>query len=217
MNSYQSSSVNVQCSCVRMKVKKSSSKADYAARNIPLLCEISFVNKGKHVWTREAVEGSSFTSSSLLPELAVIENFRTWISLNDESNSFNQECSQSSSANGVIEGLNCVDGEHFHVEGVVSHSSDRYFSCPLQISSSPASTSSGSGFSSVEGRESSGSDSKVEERGLYGELKEAIMEAEASRNEAIEVNLRCRKMELKAAESMKKVNINLKFCVHTFF
>lgn len=193
-------------SCVRMKVKKSSSKADYAARNIPLPCEIWFVNKGNHVWTREAVEASCFASSLLLPELAITENFRAQSSLDDHSRSLNQQYSQSSSANGIIEGLNCIDKEPLHVEGVMSSSSDIHF-LPLQISSSLASTSSDSGYSSVEGRESSGSDSKVEERGLNGELKDAILEAEASRNEAIAVHLLCRKMEQEAAESIKKFKV----------
>ncbi|XP_023007410.1 U-box domain-containing protein 33-like [Cucurbita maxima] len=194
-------------SCVKVKVKKSSSKADYAARNIPFPCEIWFVNKGKHVWTREAVEGSSSASSLFLPELAITENFPAQSSLNDESHSFNLEDSQSSSANAIIEGLNCINKEPFDVEGVVSSSSDRYFPCPLQISSSPASSSSDSGHSSVEGRESTSSDSRVEERGLYGELKDAVIEAEASRNEAIEMHWMCRKMEQSAAESIKKFKV----------
>uniref|UniRef100_A0A2P2LV02 RING-type E3 ubiquitin transferase n=1 Tax=Rhizophora mucronata TaxID=61149 RepID=A0A2P2LV02_RHIMU len=42
-----------------MKVKKSSSKANYAAKNAPLFCEILFVNKGKRIWTREACEESN--------------------------------------------------------------------------------------------------------------------------------------------------------------
>ncbi|KAI4368833.1 hypothetical protein MLD38_017345 [Melastoma candidum] len=42
-----------------MKVKKGSSKAYFAARNVPCFCEISFVNRGKHLWTRDATEGPS--------------------------------------------------------------------------------------------------------------------------------------------------------------
>uniref|UniRef100_A0A1S4E4K3 RING-type E3 ubiquitin transferase n=1 Tax=Cucumis melo TaxID=3656 RepID=A0A1S4E4K3_CUCME len=194
-------------SCVRMKVKKSSSKADYAARNIPLPCEILFVNKGNHVWTREAVEGSCSASSSLLHELAITTNFCSQSSLVDNSQSCDQQYSHSSSANGIIEGLNCIDKEPFHVEGVMSSSLDIHFPCPLQISSSSASTSSDSGYSSVEGREPTRSDSKVEERGLNGELKDAILETEASRNEAIAMHLICRKMEQEAAESIKKFKV----------
>ncbi|XAR58996.1 Non-specific serine/threonine protein kinase [Bertholletia excelsa] len=41
------------------KVRKSSRKASYAVKNAPCFCEIWFVNKDKHVWTREAHEGPS--------------------------------------------------------------------------------------------------------------------------------------------------------------
>ncbi|XP_077239071.1 U-box domain-containing protein 33-like isoform X2 [Tasmannia lanceolata] len=40
-----------------MKMKRSSSKANYTAKNAPQFCEIWFVNKGKNVWTRESSEG----------------------------------------------------------------------------------------------------------------------------------------------------------------
>ncbi|KAK4785270.1 hypothetical protein SAY86_001959 [Trapa natans] len=36
--------------------KKSSSKANYAVKYVPPFCEILFVYKGKHVWTRDALE-----------------------------------------------------------------------------------------------------------------------------------------------------------------
>lgn len=196
-----------------MKVKKSSSKADYAARNIPLPCEIWFVDKGNHIWTREAVEGSCSASPSLLRELAITKENCSQSSLVDNSHSFNQQYSHSSSANGIIEGFNCIDKEPFHVEGVMSSSLDIHFTYPLRISSSSASTSSDSGYSSVEGREPTSSDSKVEERGLNGELKDAILETEASRNEAIAMHLICRKMEQEAAESIKKVSIIIIRCV----
>lgn len=56
---------NVQYSC--MKVKRSSTKASYTSKNAPLFCEILFVNKGKHVWTREASEGPSSLPPPLCP------------------------------------------------------------------------------------------------------------------------------------------------------
>ncbi|KAK3206252.1 hypothetical protein Dsin_020298 [Dipteronia sinensis] len=48
-----------------MKVKKGSSKSNYAAKKAPPFCEIWFVNKGKHVWTREASESLSTTAETL--------------------------------------------------------------------------------------------------------------------------------------------------------
>ncbi|GAB2214735.1 hypothetical protein Drorol1_Dr00019097 [Drosera rotundifolia] len=37
-----------------MKMKRSSRKANYAVKTAPLFCELWFVYKGQHVWTREA-------------------------------------------------------------------------------------------------------------------------------------------------------------------
>ncbi|RDY09516.1 U-box domain-containing protein 33 [Mucuna pruriens] len=51
-----------------MKVKRDSSKANYAAKNAPPFCEIWFVCKGKHIWTREASETPRSLSSSAQPE-----------------------------------------------------------------------------------------------------------------------------------------------------
>ena len=39
------------------KVKGRCSKVTYTAQNTPLFCEIWFVSKGKHLWTRDASEG----------------------------------------------------------------------------------------------------------------------------------------------------------------
>ncbi|KAL9265337.1 U-box domain-containing protein [Drosera capensis] len=39
-----------------MKMKRSSRKANYAVKTAPLFCELWFVYKGQHVWTREATE-----------------------------------------------------------------------------------------------------------------------------------------------------------------
>lgn len=36
--------------------KRSSTKANYAVKNAPSFCEILFVYKGKHIWTRDASE-----------------------------------------------------------------------------------------------------------------------------------------------------------------
>ncbi|KAH8520387.1 hypothetical protein H0E87_001724 [Populus deltoides] len=47
-----------------MKVKKSSCKENYAAKHVPLFCEIWFINKGKCIWTREASENSNLLQGS---------------------------------------------------------------------------------------------------------------------------------------------------------
>jgi hypothetical protein len=47
-----------------MKVKKSSCKENYAAKHVPLFCEIWFINKGKCIWTREASENANLLQGS---------------------------------------------------------------------------------------------------------------------------------------------------------
>lgn len=42
------------CSC--FKLKGSFSKTFFSAKNVPPFCEIWFVSKGRHIWTREANE-----------------------------------------------------------------------------------------------------------------------------------------------------------------
>ncbi|GAB2274360.1 hypothetical protein Dimus_009124 [Dionaea muscipula] len=53
----------------RMMAKSSSRKADYAAKNAPLFCEIWFINKGQHVWTRESRESATSGQASELKDL----------------------------------------------------------------------------------------------------------------------------------------------------
>lgn len=60
--------VNHSC----FKLKGSSSKATYAAKNAPPFCEIWFVCKGRHVWTREASEGTYSFLSVFSPDAAVL-------------------------------------------------------------------------------------------------------------------------------------------------
>ncbi|XP_042476316.1 U-box domain-containing protein 33-like isoform X2 [Macadamia integrifolia] len=55
-----------------MKVKKSSSKANFAAKNAPPFCEIWFVYKGKHVSTRDASEGLTILPSVISSSDAVL-------------------------------------------------------------------------------------------------------------------------------------------------
>ncbi|XP_047308017.1 U-box domain-containing protein 33-like [Impatiens glandulifera] len=48
-----------------MKVKRNSNKANHAAKHAPRFCQIWFIYKGKHVWTRESSsEEEAFSSTS---------------------------------------------------------------------------------------------------------------------------------------------------------
>lgn len=174
-----------------MKVKAGSSKANYAAKNVPRFCEIQFVNKGKHVWTREACEGSSFGNVEV---------------------TFNPECLQPNSGGSIIfaEVRNEDQAEAVPTEVLSTltlQSSMNRFSPPYFHSiSSPTSTSSGSGYtSSTEQRVSQDSATKVDEESLHAQLTEIQREAEATSDEAFQEFLKRKNLEAEAVEAISKV------------
>ncbi|CAK7331562.1 unnamed protein product [Dovyalis caffra] len=196
-----------------MKVKKSSSKVNYAAKYAPLFCEIWFINKGQHLWTRKASE----KLNSLLPwghaESTSSEILRSE-SLQDSNSNlpFPTKHLQSNSAARIT----CARISDFsHNESPCAesllptiYSSDN--SCsrrPLQSSFSPTSRSCALRCTSTERGVSSGSDSKVEEESSYSHIEEVRLEAEALGNEAFEELLKCKRLELEAMEAISKVKI----------
>lgn len=204
------SNLIVHYSC--MKVKRSSSKVNYAAKNAPLFCEIWFINKGKLTWKREASEWSS-----PLPSSSHVEDESAEI-LRSESQRYSQrklafypEYLRSSSARNVTCARisNWVQSESICAEvpvlSTISSSDNGCFPHLLQISFSPTSTSSGSGCSFTERRASSDSDSKVEDDSSYSQLAEVGIEAEASKNKALEELLKRKKLEFEAMEAISKV------------
>ncbi|XP_027345004.1 U-box domain-containing protein 33-like isoform X3 [Abrus precatorius] len=79
-----------------MKVKRKSSKANYVAKNAPPFCEIWFVYKGKHIWTREASETPRSLSSCAQPETAESlrsRSFQYEATFSSKSSSCTSHCS----------------------------------------------------------------------------------------------------------------------------
>ena len=182
-----------------MKVKTSSSKARYAAKNAPLFCEIWFVNKGKHIWTREAFEGPSFGGSISQSEIATADNLREQCSKSELM--FDPECTRPSSSRST---------ESVPIEAVLPpslpSSIDRYDPQCYHNLSSLTNTSSGSGYPSfAEQRGSSDSATKDDEESLHYLLMEAKIEAEASRDEAFQEISKRKKLEAEAVEAIGKV------------
>uniref|UniRef100_A0A5B7A0Y5 RING-type E3 ubiquitin transferase n=1 Tax=Davidia involucrata TaxID=16924 RepID=A0A5B7A0Y5_DAVIN len=196
-----------------MKVKKSSSKVSYAAKNAPPFCEIWFVNKGKHMWTREASEGPGFVRPVCRPETATAVKLRSRsLQYHKSEVIFDPECLQSTSARSIPSARirNWIHAEAIQTEVALlptsPSSTNRCDSHYFHSLSSPTSTSSGSGHtSSAEQRVSSDSDTKAEEEGLYSQLTEIRIEAEASRNEAFAELLKSKKLEAEAVEAISKV------------
>ncbi|KAM1553489.1 hypothetical protein EV2_006479 [Malus domestica] len=165
-----------------MKVKKSSRKANYVAKCAPVFCEIRFINKGKHVWTRDASDGqSSLTSCSQL-QIAPAEILSSRSFQNRENEELHEELAASPT-------LACSSNTCL----------------PYNIhNSTSTNSSSGSGYNSAEGRMSSDSDLNVEEQSLCRMLTEATLEAEASRDKAFAELLKRKSLESEAVNAINK-------------
>lgn len=174
----------MQCSC--MTVKKSSSKASYTAKNAPPFCEILFIYKGKHIWTRDASEESA--------------------ALAESSNSVSPEFVQSNhNADTRHTGIeNWLQGESVYSELAVPSSTNRYLSHYSRTLFSP-SNSSNCSRSSVERRASTDSYLRIEEETLNRRLGEALIQAEASRSEAFQELMKRQRLESEAVEVINKV------------
>ncbi|XP_061959476.1 U-box domain-containing protein 33-like [Populus nigra] len=187
-----------------LKVKKSSSKENYAAKYAPLFCEIWFINKGKHVWTREASENSNPLPKCDHAENMSFETLRSESLRYSKSNlPFEKNNLRSNSAARIscarISGF--VQNESVCAESVLPtiYSSYSSWSChPLQSSSSSCAP----GCTSTERRVSSGSDSKLEEESSHSHVEEVRLETETLGNESFEDFLK-----RKTLEAISKVKI----------
>ncbi|KAK2643096.1 hypothetical protein Ddye_024859 [Dipteronia dyeriana] len=184
-----------------MKVKKGCSKANYAAKKAPPFCEIWFVNKGKHVWTREASESLSTTAETLRSR-----SFRHC----NSTLSLTQDRFLSQSTNVTCAGINdWGQSKRVHVElPMLPTLSSSLSGCRPHYDQSlfsPRSTSTGSGYASAERRESTDSGMKVDDESLCDRLREARAEAEALRNKASAELVKRKSLETEALEAISKV------------
>ncbi|XWS74135.1 hypothetical protein CRYUN_Cryun02cG0189600 [Craigia yunnanensis] len=194
--------------CVRMK--KSSSKASFAARNAPCFCDIWFINKGKLVWTRDASE-----DPSSLPEVGQAAASAQMLRSNSLPHSKGDSLvhpenlhSKSSRSINFVATTQLTESEPAHMDVSLSPGlstfATRYSSNYYQSLSCPSCTT-GSECASSETRLSLDSYSKDEEESLCSQLREASMEAEASRNKALVESLKCQKLESEAMEAINKL------------
>ncbi|KAL5991955.1 hypothetical protein ACLOJK_012867 [Asimina triloba] len=195
-------------------VKKSSNKASYIAKNAPPFCEIWFVNKGKHVWTREASEGPS---DPLPPAFTELQRSKSFHSLIAEQPAFNPSCLRSTaSANGRLHGAGNEAQNEFEREGTVS-ASESSFTSRIYPFCSFSSMSTASGYTSPTGREILSKFNLKEEQELdflHNSLAEAKVEAERSMEEAFTEILRRQRLEKEAAEAINRIKALEGDCAH---
>ncbi|KAK6926961.1 Protein kinase domain [Dillenia turbinata] len=186
-----------------MKVKKGSSKANYAAKRAPLFCEIWFVNKGRHVWTREASEDPTLMPPISQPENASHETLQ----YHANKHIFHQEFLHSNSSTILHVGRSQVIASQTETTpSALSSAAHNFDEHSFHGSFSPPRASTASGYtSSAERGASSDCDLKVEEESLHSQLIQARMQAEASAEDALAKLLKCKKLEAEAMEAISKV------------
>lgn len=182
-----------------MKVKKSSSKASYAAKNSPSFCEIWFVNKGTLIWTKAAAESTSSVRTVGQSESAacILRSDKSGI-ISDSRGLWSM--SARFCAGTITWDQAEADPRAAALSPTISGSMEKCGSHCLHSLSSP---SSGSSYS--EQGTSSDSVTKVEEESLCSQLEEVKIEAKASRNVAFVELLKRKKLEAEALEAIKKV------------
>ncbi|KAK7262455.1 hypothetical protein RJT34_30028 [Clitoria ternatea] len=170
-----------------LKVKRNSSKANYAAKNAPPFCEIWFIYKGKHIWTREASETPCCLSSRAQFEPTIAESLSCRSFLHDINEPLHSECLKSNSSRTTI---SMVPSEIIGMEATFS-------------SKSSGCNSHGSPQHSARGYLDTHS---VIEETINSELIEAKREANVATDKAFAELLKCKRLEVKVIEAISKVN-----------
>ncbi|KAL2968612.1 hypothetical protein AAZX31_15G037600 [Glycine max] len=173
-----------------MKVKRNSGKANYTAKNAPPFCEVWFIYKGKHIWTREASETPCYSSSCTQPEIATRESLRCR-SFQYGNELFDSEYLQPNSARTTT-----GSGSRSWVQGEIIET-EAIFSSSCSSHCSPQNSSRAYLDTYLEA---------MEER-INKQLIETKREAEAVTDEAFAELLKCEKLEVEAMEAIRKVNL----------
>ncbi|KAK7272071.1 hypothetical protein RJT34_28453 [Clitoria ternatea] len=167
-----------------MKVKRNSGKANYTAKNAPPFCEVWFIYKGKHIWTREASATPCSSSPCAQPEIASTASLRC------RSFQYLQPSSaRTTSGSGIS---SCVQGEIVETEVNFSSKSS---SCISHCS--PQNSAGGYLDTYLE----------VMEKRINNQLIETEREAEEATNGAFAELLKCKRLEAEVMEAIRKVNL----------
>ncbi|KAF5192317.1 U-box domain-containing protein [Thalictrum thalictroides] len=185
--------IKVEYSC--MKATNSTTKAGYVSKNSPPFCEIWFVSKGKHVWTREA-------SADLC---LVTPMHREWLRSNRScghktEHTVNPTFRRSHSV-GV---LNWLQGGTNQVGVALSADESSFLNGTSQSLTGPNNSTQASGFTSAEIKVLSQLDSKLDEENDYNQMLKARAEAVHGNDIAFAELLKRKKLEYEALEANNK-------------
>ncbi|KAF9599315.1 hypothetical protein IFM89_036613 [Coptis chinensis] len=187
-----------------LKVKKGINKANYARKYAPPFCEIWFINKGNHAWTREASENLTVFITTLSPAEQARKGLRSRSSPNDRSDyvlyhtfpRYNS-CPPSGAQN-LVE----CPGE---LELALSADGSSFTERVSKTASSSNSLTSASVYASAGIEMLPEISSVLEGESFYNQMLNSWAEAETTKKEAFSELLKRRRLEYEAVEAINKV------------
>lgn len=187
-----------------VKLKKKSHKASNVAKSAPAFCEIWFIHKGKHVWTREAFDKVTISTTYLADEPRTNRLRSKSFQYKGSDRLYNPFNFRSRSSHLSLQcpGMNDWNQNEPTDQDLLLPSSGNSLDLGYARSSiSNDSTSS----ASVDKRVSSDSRLMLEEENLHGQLLETKAGVETSKNEAFLENLKRGELEAEAMKAIRKV------------
>ncbi|XP_064985760.1 U-box domain-containing protein 33 isoform X2 [Musa acuminata AAA Group] len=200
------------------KLIGSSSKMTFTAKNVPPFCEIWFVSKGRHIWTREA---SEFTDD-LLPVLRPDESVNGeifWLNLQDHNVEplLHPECPLNSFFGADLQGSRGLNQNESN-NSVVIPTAESCVTCTTKFCSSQepslAAASWHSSPSVMEFLSEIISKDEPDQDILYDQLKEVAAEVERSKREAFIELAKRKQLESEVAEAVNRVKAHEAACEH---
>ncbi|KAL9238782.1 hypothetical protein vseg_013159 [Gypsophila vaccaria] len=186
------------------KVITKSSKANYAAKNIPAFCEIWFIYKGKHVWTREATDLARLPQDCLEEKLDPERLSSKSVRYSKIEHLYNPDRLRFSSSRLNVQRSDAekwVPNGHAVEASLLSRASSSSENSCSHTSTSNDSTS----ITLGEGRTFSDLDTKLVDESLCAQLLKLKAEAETLKDVALAELLKREILEAEAVEAMRKV------------
>ncbi|XP_042436563.1 U-box domain-containing protein 33-like [Zingiber officinale] len=183
------------------KLKGSFSKTLFSAKSVPPFCEICFVSKGRHIWTREASE----LADSIVPTCCSEKIWSSPQSCNGEL-LFISELTMHSILGADLQGIKNLELNGYRsTVGIPTADSNITSSMKFELPE-PCDNYMASSFDTEQPNDiNSKEDDELEKDDLYCQLEEVTMEIEKSKREAFLELSKRKKLEYEVAEAISTV------------
>ncbi|XP_074568045.1 U-box domain-containing protein 33-like [Curcuma longa] len=181
------------------KLKGSFSKTFFSAKNVPPFCEIWFVSKGRHIWTREASE----LADSIVPTCHPEKIWSSPQSCNGEL-LLVSELTMHNILSADLQGIKSLEQNGYRNTAVIPIA-DSNLTCSMKFDlPEPCDNYTASSFDTEQPKDIDSKD-ELEEDDLYCQLEEVTMEIEKSKREAFLELSKRKKLEYEVAEAISTV------------